>query len=81
VRRLRPGDRDAILALDHAATNENRRPVLDMLPALLGLGLERDGELAGFALQTPWGAGPAVVAADDEAASPCSRRWCSSPSR
>ncbi len=67
IRRLSPADRDAILALDHAATNENRRPVLDMLPALLGVGLERDGELAGFALQTPWGAGPAVVAADHEA--------------
>jgi len=67
VRRLRPSDRDAILALDHAATNEDRRPVLDMLPALLGLGLEREGELVAFTLQTPWGAGPAVVGADDAA--------------
>jgi hypothetical protein len=38
-----------------------------MLPALLGIGFERDGALAGFALQTPWGAGPAVVAEDAEA--------------
>ena len=67
VRRLRPSDREAILALDRAATNEHRRPVLDMLGALLGLGLERDGELVAFALQTPWGAGPAVVAADADA--------------
>lgn len=67
VRRLRPSDRDAILALDRAATGEQRRPVLDMLDALLGLGLERDGELVAYALHTPWGAGPAVVAADDEA--------------
>jgi GNAT superfamily N-acetyltransferase len=67
VRRLRPGDRDALMALDRAATGERRRPVYDMLSALLGLGLERDGELAAFALQTPWGAGPAVVAADAEA--------------
>lgn len=67
VRQLRPSDREAILALDRAATGEDRRPVLDMLDALLGLGLERDGELVAYALQTPWGAGPAVVAADDDA--------------
>jgi GNAT superfamily N-acetyltransferase len=67
VRRLRPADREAILALDRAATGEDRTPVLDLLPALLGMGLERDGRLAGFALHTPWGAGPAVVAADHEA--------------
>lgn len=67
VRRLRPSDRDAILALDRAATGEDRRPVLDMLPALLGLGLERDGALVACALQTPWGAGPAVLAVDAEA--------------
>lgn len=67
VRRLRPSDREAMLALDRLATGEDRRPVFDMLPALLGLAYERDGELAGFALQTPWGAGPAVVAEDAEA--------------
>ncbi|HEX2084572.1 MAG TPA: GNAT family N-acetyltransferase [Solirubrobacteraceae bacterium] len=67
VRRLRPGDREAILALDRAATAEDRSPVLDRLPALLGLGLERDdGTLAAYALNTPWGAGPAVVADDEE---------------
>ena len=64
VRRLRPSDRDRILELDHLATGEDRSAVLDMLPALLGVGYERDGALAGFALQTPWGAGPAVVAED-----------------
>jgi GNAT superfamily N-acetyltransferase len=64
VRRLRPSDRDRILELDRLATGEDRSAVLDMLPALLGLGYERDGALAGFALQTPWGAGPAVVAED-----------------
>ena len=68
VRRLRPADRQAILALDREATGEDRSAVLDMLPALLGLGLERDdGALAAFALNTPWGAGPAVVAADHDA--------------
>ena len=65
ARRLRPADREAILALDHAATGEDRSAVLDRLPALLGLGLERpDGALAAYALNTPWGAGPAVVAED-----------------
>jgi GNAT superfamily N-acetyltransferase len=67
VRRLRPSDREQILAVDRRATGEDRRAVLDMLPALLGLGYERDGALAGFALQTSWGAGPAVVADDADA--------------
>ncbi len=68
ARRLRPADREAILALDREATGEDRSPVLDQLPALLGLGLERaDGSLAAFALNTPWGAGPAVVAGDHDA--------------
>ncbi|MDQ3741164.1 MAG: hypothetical protein M3389_09510, partial [Actinomycetota bacterium] len=56
------------LALDRAATGEDRSAVLDQLPALLGLALEReDGSLRAFALNTPWGAGPAVVAADHDA--------------
>lgn len=67
VRRLRPADRPRILELDRLATGEDRHAVLDMLPALLGLGFERDGVLEGFALQTPWGAGPAIVAAGEEA--------------
>ena len=67
LRRLRPTDRDAIRELDAACTGETRRPVFDMLPALLGLGFERDGRLAGYALNTPWGAGPAVIAEDEEA--------------
>ncbi|HEX8121713.1 MAG TPA: GNAT family N-acetyltransferase [Solirubrobacteraceae bacterium] len=68
ARRLRPSDREAILALDRAASGEDRSAVLDQLPALLGLALERDdGTLAAFALNTPWGAGPAVVAADHDA--------------
>ena len=67
IRRLRPADRDALLALDRAATGEDRRPVFDQLQALLGIALECDGEIRGFALHTPWGAGPGVVAADAEA--------------
>ncbi len=69
VRRLHPSDREAILALDRAATNEDRSAILDRLPALLGLALDRaDGAgLAAFALNTPWGAGPAVVAEGHDA--------------
>lgn len=67
VRRLRPSDRSAMLALDRAVTGEDRSPVLDRLPALLGFVLERDGALAGFALNTPWGAGPAVLGVDADA--------------
>ena len=67
VRRLRPSDRTAIAELDRRATGEDRSPILEQLPALLGIGFERDGRLAGYALQTPWGAGPAVLAEDLEA--------------
>jgi GNAT superfamily N-acetyltransferase len=68
VRRLRPGDRAALLAVDREATGEDRAPVLDRLPALLGLAWEGvDGDVRGYALQTPWGAGPAVLATDPEA--------------
>jgi GNAT superfamily N-acetyltransferase len=67
IRRLRPEDREPMLALDRAATGEDRRPVFDQLRALLGIAYERDGELRGFALQTPWGAGPGVIAADPAA--------------
>jgi GNAT superfamily N-acetyltransferase len=67
ARRLRPGDRESLLVLDRLCTGEDRRPVLDLLPALLGLGVERDGRLEGYALQTPWGAGPAVIASGPEA--------------
>lgn len=67
LRRLRPSDRRAILELDARATGEDRHAVLDLLPALLGVGYERDGALAGVALQTPWGAGPAILADDLEA--------------
>ncbi len=67
ARRLRPSDKDAIVALDRAVTGEDRRAVLDQLPALLGFALERDGALAGFALNTPWGAGPAVLGVDLDA--------------
>ena len=67
IRRLRPADRDAILELDRSVTGEDRTPVLDQLTALLGFALERDGAFAGYALHTPWGAGPAVLGVDTDA--------------
>jgi GNAT superfamily N-acetyltransferase len=67
LRTLRPGDRDAIRALDHAVTGERRDPVLDAIKPLAGLGAERDGRLLGYLLSSPWGAGPAVLATDEEA--------------
>jgi GNAT superfamily N-acetyltransferase len=79
VRRLRPSDRSAMLALDRAATGEDRSAVLDELPALLGMALERDGGLAGFTLQTPWGAGPAVLAGDEEAGATLLRALLAEP--
>lgn len=80
VRRLRPADREGILALDRAATGEDRSAVLERLPALLGLGLERrDGTLAGCALNTPWGAGPAILAEDAEAGIALLRALVSEP--
>src|SRR3712207_7154418 len=42
-----------------------RRPPRSTLfpyTTLFRSGYERDGRLAGFALNTPWGAGPAVIA-------------------
>ena len=53
---------------DAWVSGEDRSAVLDRLPALLGLALEGDdGALAAFALNTPWGAGPAVVAREHDA--------------
>ena len=67
VRALRPGDGDAVRALDSAATGEDRGPVFDALGDLdtaAGLAIDRDGHLAGSALRSPWGLGPSVVAED-----------------
>lgn len=67
LRALRPADRPAVAALDTAVTGERRSPVLDAIAPLTGMAAERDGELRGYLLSSPWGAGPAVLA-DDEAA-------------
>jgi GNAT superfamily N-acetyltransferase len=66
LRSLRPGDRAAIAAVDRRATGERRDAVLDAIVPLRGLATERDGRLTGFMLHSPWGAGPAVLADDEE---------------
>jgi hypothetical protein len=66
LRPLRPGDREALRAVDERATGERRDAVLDAIAPLRGLASERDGALSGYLLTSPWGAGPAVVAADPE---------------
>ncbi|MFL5844993.1 MAG: GNAT family N-acetyltransferase [Solirubrobacteraceae bacterium] len=67
LRALRPADREAIGALDQRITGERRDPVLDAVAPLSGLAAERDGQLRGYLLASPWGAGPAVLADDPEA--------------
>jgi hypothetical protein len=66
LRPLRASDRDALNALDAAITGERRSAVLDAIAPLSGLAAERDGRLRGYLLASPWGAGPAVLADDEE---------------
>jgi len=66
LRPLRAGDRDAIGALDRAVTGERRDAILEAITPFAGLAAERDGRLRGYLLSSPWGAGPAVLADDDE---------------
>ena len=67
VRRLREDDREAVSALDRAATGEDRANLLDALHPLAGVAAERAGTLAGWAAKAPFGAGIAICAGDDEA--------------
>jgi hypothetical protein len=67
LRALRTGDRPSVLAVDSAVTGEHRAAVLDAIAPLTGLASERDGELRGYLLSSPWGAGPAVLATDPDA--------------
>jgi predicted N-acetyltransferase YhbS len=66
VRRLCETDREAVGALDRAATGEDRSNLLDALRPLAGLAAERSGTLVGWAARAPYGAGVAICAADDE---------------
>jgi predicted N-acetyltransferase YhbS len=67
LRVLREEDRSALRDVDRSATGEDRAPVLDALMPLSGLIAERRGVPAGWAVTSPWGAGVAVCAADENA--------------
>lgn len=66
VRPLRPDDREAVRAIDHGATAEHRDAMLDAIDPLRGYASERDDRVTGYLLDSPWGAGPAVLADDPE---------------
>ena len=70
VRPFRPGDLDALAALDRAGTGEDRRHLLARFadPASSMVLPGRDGALDGFVVRAPWGGG-ATVARTFEAAS------------
>ncbi len=68
VRSLRSADRSALRDLDSAVTGERRDAVLDTISPLTGMAAEDDGALRGYTLTSRWGAGPAVLAADEQAA-------------
>jgi ribosomal protein S18 acetylase RimI-like enzyme len=63
VRAGRAADLEAVLALDLAATGEDRRRLLTALWPAGGL-VAGDGEPLGYHLPSPWRPGGAVVAAD-----------------
>ena len=66
LRPLRPEDREAVRVIDRGATGERRDAMLDAIDPLRGYASERDGRVVGYLLDSPWGAGPAVVADDSE---------------
>jgi GNAT superfamily N-acetyltransferase len=67
VRAGRPTDLEAVLALDLAATGEDRRRLLTALWPVGGLVAPADGRLLGYHLASPWRPGGAVVATDPAA--------------
>ncbi len=63
LRPLREPDRAAMLGLDQELTGERRQPVLDAIQPLRGMAIPNgDGDLAGYAVASVWGAGVAIVA-------------------
>ena len=63
----RSGDLEAVLALDLAATGEDRRRLLAALWPTGALVATGDGRPIGYHLASPWRPGGAAVAADQEA--------------
>lgn len=63
LRAFAPGDLPAILAIDAAATGEDRAHLLEASadPATGSVALGPDGRIVGFELRTPWGTHPIVA--------------------
>ena len=64
IRAGRAADLEAVLAIDRAATGEDRRRLLTALWPAGGLVAARDGRPLGYHLASPWRSGGATVAAD-----------------
>lgn len=69
VRPMAAGDLPAILALDRAATGEDRAPVLTGLvgPESTQVVVRADGSIGGFVARGPWGGGALVAPDPDDA--------------
>jgi GNAT superfamily N-acetyltransferase len=67
LRAGRQSDLKAVLALDLAATGEDRRRLLTALWPTGGLVAGGNGRLLGYHLASPWRSGGAVIATDPEA--------------
>jgi Acetyltransferase (GNAT) domain len=67
VRAGRQADLDAVLALDLAATGEDRRRLLTALWPTGGLVAAENGRPLGYHLASPWRPGGAVIATDPRA--------------
>lgn len=68
TRPLGEGDRGGLLALDAAATGEERDVMLGAIEPLHGMAAAQpDGTLSGWAVSSPWGTGAAVTADDHDA--------------
>jgi GNAT superfamily N-acetyltransferase len=67
LRAGRQSDLEAVLALDLAATGEDRRRLLTALWPTGGLVAAGDARLLGYHLASPWRSGGAVIATDPEA--------------
>jgi hypothetical protein len=67
VRAGQAADLRSVLALDRAATGEDRRRLLAALWPAGGLLSARGGEAFGYHLPSPWRAGGATIASDPQA--------------
>ncbi|HET9085167.1 MAG TPA: GNAT family N-acetyltransferase [Candidatus Limnocylindrales bacterium] len=84
IRAFRAADVDAIAALDHVATGEDRRSVLEELATPAGTRVldTGGGELGGFVIRAPWGGGATVAPRLDDALSIVeARRRASTPDK